>query len=306
MMHDCRAEYACQITRSRPAGRDAAAIGRGRAAEVIMCHGVFDLVHPGHIRHLLYAKSKADVLVASLTADAHIPRRNFRPFVPQELRALNLAALEMVDYVIIDKDPTPIDNIALIQPDYFAKGYEYQATGPASRSRRKRCDAVEGYGGEMHLHARRHRLFVVRHHRIEPPDIAIEKLLTLMEAEGLSSRHLRSILDKFAGVRVHVVGDTIVDSLDPYDDDRRHDQDADHERAVRRPPGFHRRRGDCRQAPRRGGRRGHILDRARRRPARGIRAQRARGRRRQLHADSSTARGRRPTRTPSSPAVTIC
>jgi len=49
-----------------------------------MCHGVFDLVHPGHIRHLLYAKSKADLLVASLTADAHITKANYRPFVPQD------------------------------------------------------------------------------------------------------------------------------------------------------------------------------------------------------------------------------
>src|SRR5258707_15544962 len=97
---------------------------RPRGKKVIMCHGVFDIVHPGHVRHLLYAKSKGDLLVASLTADAHIAKANFRPFVPQELRAFNLAALEAVDFVVIDNDPTPIKNIATIQPDYFAKGYE--------------------------------------------------------------------------------------------------------------------------------------------------------------------------------------
>src|SRR5438309_10666543 len=73
-----------------------------------MCHGVFDIVHPGHLRHLMYAKEKADVLVASVTADAHITKADHRPYVPQELRAQNLAALEMVDYVIIDLNPTPI------------------------------------------------------------------------------------------------------------------------------------------------------------------------------------------------------
>src|SRR5882724_2564909 len=96
-----------------------------REKKVIMCHGTFDIVHPGHVRHLLYAKSKGDILVASLTADAHILKANFRPYVPQELRALNLAALEMVDYVVVDDQPTPIRNIGLIQPDFFAKGYEY-------------------------------------------------------------------------------------------------------------------------------------------------------------------------------------
>src|SRR4051795_10593355 len=90
---------------------------RPRVKTVIMCHGVFDLVHPGHIRHLLYAKSKADILVASLTADAHINKAQYRPFVPQDLRALNLAALETVDYVIVDENATPIENIGRLQPD---------------------------------------------------------------------------------------------------------------------------------------------------------------------------------------------
>ena len=87
------------------------AIGpRPRGKRVIMCHGTFDLVHPGHIRHLLFAKSKADLLVTSLTADIHIKKGSFRPFVPQALRAMNLAALEVVDYVIVDDNETPIEN----------------------------------------------------------------------------------------------------------------------------------------------------------------------------------------------------
>src|SRR5437762_1052028 len=87
----------------------AAAIGpRPRLSKVIMCHGTFDIVHPGHLRHLTYAKEKADILIASVTADEHILKANFRPYVPQELRAANLAALEMVDYVIVDPNPTPV------------------------------------------------------------------------------------------------------------------------------------------------------------------------------------------------------
>ena len=70
----------------------AAAIGpRPRTKTVIMCHGMFDIVHPGHLRHLMYAKEKADLLIASLTADVHATKAAFRPYVPQELRASNLA-----------------------------------------------------------------------------------------------------------------------------------------------------------------------------------------------------------------------
>src|SRR5215471_396125 len=127
----------------KSAGEIAVAIGaRPRAKKVIMCHGTFDIVHPGHVRHLLYAKSKGDLLIASLTADAHIAKANFRPFVPQELRAFNLAALEVVDYVVIDPDPTPIANIAIIKPDYFAKGYEYHKEGLHPRTAEEKV-AVE-------------------------------------------------------------------------------------------------------------------------------------------------------------------
>src|SRR5947207_15671242 len=102
----------------------ARAIGpRPRRKKVIMCHGTFDIVHPGHLRHLTYAKEKADLLIASVTADEHIFKANHRPYVPQELRASNLAALEVVDLVIIDPNPAPIQHLRVLQPDYFAEGY---------------------------------------------------------------------------------------------------------------------------------------------------------------------------------------
>src|SRR5215469_15837926 len=119
-----------------------------RGRKVIMCHGTFDLVHPGHIRHLIYAKSKASILVASLTADVHIEKANHRPFVPQELRAMNLAALEVVDYVVIDGNAKPLENLKIIQPDYFAKGYEYSKGGIHPKTQEE-LQVIEGYGGEI-------------------------------------------------------------------------------------------------------------------------------------------------------------
>lgn len=190
-----------------------AAIGpRPRKKVVVMCHGVFDLVHPGHLRHLLYAKGKADILVVSLTGDAHISKAQYRPFVPQELRALNLAALEMVDYVIIDEDPTPLRNIGRIQPDLFAKGYEYQDGGLHPKTQQE-LDVVRGYGGDILFTPGDIVFSSSAIIESAPPNISIEKLLTLMEAEEITFDRLRSTLRKCEGVEVHVVGDTIVDSL---------------------------------------------------------------------------------------------
>src|SRR5438105_1624557 len=187
-----------------------AAIGRRpRRKKVIMCHGTFDIVHPGHLRHLTYAKDKADLLIASLTADEHILKANFRPYVPQELRAANLAALEFVDFVIVDPNPTPIEHMKVLQPDYFAKGYEYFSNGVPPRTREE-MDTLAEYGGEMVFTPGDIVYSSSTLIDSQPPALGIEKLLALMESEGFDFDDLRRTLTRVSGIRVHVVGDTIV------------------------------------------------------------------------------------------------
>jgi rfaE bifunctional protein kinase chain/domain len=184
---------------------------RPRKKRVIMCHGVFDVVHPGHVRHLLYAKTKAEVLIASITADRHISKGQHRPHVPQELRALNLAAFEMVDYVVIDKNATPIENITLLQPDFFAKGYEYTA-GALPPKTQEEIEVLRAYGGEMIFTPGDIVYSSTRLIDLAPPSIKSEKLLTFMDSEKLTFDSLRAALDQLGKFKVHVVGDTIVDS----------------------------------------------------------------------------------------------
>jgi rfaE bifunctional protein kinase chain/domain len=188
------------------------AVGRyPRTKTVIMCHGVFDVVHPGHLRHLLYAKSKADVLVASITADTHINKGQYRPHVPQDLRALNLAAFEFVDYVLIDPNATPIENIRRIQPNFFAKGYEYTANGLPSRTQEE-VDTLRSYGGEVIFTPGDIVYSSSKLIDLAPPAIKLEKLITFMDAGGISFESLRESVTKLEGFDIHVVGDTIVDS----------------------------------------------------------------------------------------------
>ncbi|MBL8630574.1 MAG: hypothetical protein JNM81_13140 [Rhodospirillaceae bacterium] len=184
---------------------------RPRKKKVIMCHGVFDVVHPGHLRHLIYAKDHADILVASLTADMHIAKGAFRPHVPQELRALNLAAFEVVDFVLIDPNAEPLHTLEQLQPDFFAKGYEY--SGEVKPKTRQEVDVLSSYGGEIIYTPGDVVYSSSRLIEMEPPNIRTEKLLALMDVEGLTFDHLRKTLKDFQGKRVHVLGDTIVDTL---------------------------------------------------------------------------------------------
>jgi rfaE bifunctional protein kinase chain/domain len=184
---------------------------RPRKKKVIMCHGTFDVVHPGHVRHLLYAKTKADILITSLTADEHITKGNLRPYVPEDLRAINLAALEAVDFVVIDHDPTPLRNLAIIRPDFFAKGYEYTA-GSVHPKTQEEIKVLESYGGEMIFTPGDIVYSSSALIELAPPSIMVEKLMVLMQAENVSFSDLRETLTKMTGLHVHVIGDTIVDS----------------------------------------------------------------------------------------------
>lgn len=184
--------------------------GFPREKKVIVCHGVFDVVHPGHIRHLAYAKSKADVLVVSITCDKHITKGTYRPHVPENLRALSLAAFDMVDYVVIDQEPTPLKSIAYLQPDFFAKGFEY--SGDMPKATRDEMQAVEAYGGDIIFTPGDVVYSSTKFLNTFLPPLQIEKLLSLMAQFDISFEGLRKTLERLSGFKVHVVGDTIIDT----------------------------------------------------------------------------------------------
>ena len=184
---------------------------RPRKKKVIQCHGNFDVVHPGHVRHLMYAKTKADILVVSITADKYVKKGIYRPFVPENLRALNIAAFQMVDYVIIDDNQTPIKNLSFIKPDFFAKGFEYVSEGlpPATKEEAK---LVESYGGEMIFTPGDIIYSSTKLINLAEPKIDNYKLIDLMNRNKLTFEILKQTLKKFKNLKIHVVGDTIIDS----------------------------------------------------------------------------------------------
>lgn len=92
---------------------------------IALCHGVFDLVHPGHIIHLEQAKEMADILVVSVTAARYVRKGPGRPYFDDEMRMKFLAALECVDYVMLSEGYTVDDIIESVEPDIYVKGEEY-------------------------------------------------------------------------------------------------------------------------------------------------------------------------------------
>lgn len=95
-------------------------------SKVVLCHGVFDLLHIGHIRHLEQARKMGDALVVTLTPDCFVNKGTHRPAFQEALRAEAIAALSVVDYVAINNWPTAVEAIRLLRPDVYCKGGEYR------------------------------------------------------------------------------------------------------------------------------------------------------------------------------------
>ncbi len=91
-----------------------------------MCHGVFDILHIGHIKHFEQAKKIADVLIVSVTADEFVNKGPNRPAFNQNLRMQSIAALKDVDYVCLSNSKSAIKNLNIIKPNFYIKGKEYK------------------------------------------------------------------------------------------------------------------------------------------------------------------------------------
>jgi rfaE bifunctional protein nucleotidyltransferase chain/domain len=114
---------------------------------VVFTNGVFDLLHPGHLRYLAVARSLGHTLIVGLNGDASVRRNKgpARPITPESERAEVLAGLESVDAVVIFDEDTPAEIIRAIQPDVLVKGADWPADQIVGR------DAVEARGGRVVL-----------------------------------------------------------------------------------------------------------------------------------------------------------
>ena len=176
----------------------------------VMCHGNFDIVHLGHIRHLTYAKKFGDILLVTITADSKIIKGANRPHVPHDLRALNLAALEIVDFVTIDHNSTPILNLKKIKPEFYVKGLEYAKSSFSSKTLEEK-KTVTQYGGKMYFSPGDLVLSSTNLINKNKPNIDLEKIAFAINAYSIDLNELKKKLTNNKKIKIHVIGDIIID-----------------------------------------------------------------------------------------------
>lgn len=178
---------------------------------VVHCHGCFDIVHPGHIHHLQFAKSQGDILVVTVSADPAVNKGASRPLIPEDLRAASLAALECVDWVYVNSEPTAVNLLEQLQPDIYIKGREYETNNDPRFLAEK--NAVLAHGGRV----------VFSSGDVVYSSTALigelenqeyfnqEKIRRFQDKFDLTPIHLHELTSRFGGLRVVVVGDYILD-----------------------------------------------------------------------------------------------
>lgn len=123
-------------------------------SKTVLCHGVFDIVHPGHLEHLRQARSFGDKLVVAIVADAYVRKGLGRPIFNQHQRAQFLANLKIVDEVIIVESPLALPALESLKPAVFCKGPDYASPNHMfATDFQKEKTFVESYGGKVMLTA---------------------------------------------------------------------------------------------------------------------------------------------------------
>ena len=117
---------------------------------IILCHGVFDLLHVGHLTHFETAKKYGDILIVSITHDKYVHKGFNRPYFNSEQRMKSLASIEIIDFVVLNKSTTAIDIIKKIKPDFYCKGSDYKNfKNDITAQIKNEVLAVKKYGGKL-------------------------------------------------------------------------------------------------------------------------------------------------------------
>jgi rfaE bifunctional protein nucleotidyltransferase chain/domain len=185
---------------------------KSEGRKVVLCHGVFDLLHMGHVRHLEVARREGHVLFVTLTADKHVNKGPGRPVFTEQLRAEMIGSVEYVDWVGINEAPSAEPVLQAIKPDIYVKGSDYKNPGEDVTGRIvSEQEVVESHGGKIVFTddiVFSSSALINQHLGIYEP--TLQAYLGRLRDEGRQQQILDAI-ERMKDLKVVVIGDAIVD-----------------------------------------------------------------------------------------------
>jgi len=183
-----------------------------KGKKVVHCHGVFDLLHIGHIKHFEEAKSFGDVLVVTVTPDEYVNKGPNRPAFTTTLRLEALSGLGSIDFVAANKWSNAVETIKMLQPEFYCKGPDYKdhsedITGKIDEE----SAAVDSIGGQIKYtsditFSSSNLLNKYGDIYNEAQKTFIQKMLNSQDFDNIKSK-----VNNLQKLKVLVVGETIID-----------------------------------------------------------------------------------------------
>lgn len=185
---------------------------RRKGMRVVHCHGVFDLLHIGHIRYFEQARRMGDVLIVTLTQDRYVDKGPHRPAFTEALRAEAIASLKCVDMVAVNQWPTAENTLRKLRPHFYVKGAEFKnLSGDLTGKIVGEEKVVREIGAQIAF--TEDIVFsstnLINRHLSGLPE-EVNKYLELFRRR-YSLDQILEILDRMAKLKVLVIGDTIID-----------------------------------------------------------------------------------------------
>ena len=182
---------------------------------VVLAHGVFDLLHLGHVRHLEAARRLGDILIVTVTGDKFVGKGPGRPVFSQAMRAEMLAAVNYVDWTGVNEAPSAEGLIEVIQPSVYVKGSDYadasdDVTGKITSER----DLVEKHGGRVvHTDEVTFSSSALINQHFNTLDPQAQAFLAEMRRDDGAERAL-DLIERTSDLKVLLIGESIIDQYD--------------------------------------------------------------------------------------------
>lgn len=183
-----------------------------KGKKIVLCHGVFDLLHVGHIKHIEEAKNYGNILVISLTKDQFIKKGLNRPFFKIEDRISSLCALEAVNYVVESPNNNAVEVIRKIKPNFYVKGQDYKKIlsdkTKEIKNEKKITETVKG------------KLIFTKSPMYSSSKLlfdsnmifsSAQKKYLLKVSKDFKFKEIENILERISKLNVLVIGETIID-----------------------------------------------------------------------------------------------
>ncbi len=185
---------------------------RKKKKKVVLCHGVFDLLHVGHIRHFEKAKTLGDILVVSITADKFVNKGPGRPAFKEENRVHAVSSIRDVDFVTINHDYTAINLIKKIRPDIYCKGPDYRKhSNDLTGEIKNEIKHIKRVGGQIIYTGGETFSSSVLINKFSENISSSQKNSINKIKKSYTFNSLNKLIENFKKIKVLVIGETIID-----------------------------------------------------------------------------------------------